>query len=136
MNYQLFEKTLVKPIKKTNLLLTFHKQANASLSSGIIYTLYNKNDEIIKIGYAKNRNEFLSCIYKKGYNLVDKRFGTEREYKLLSITLKEIGYISNPKQSKFDYSSELINHLSLLGWPIGYFSKSRKKKYSILKKCF
>ena len=136
MNYQLFEKTLVKPIKKTNLLLTFHKQAKACLSPGIIYTLYNKNHKIIKIGFAKTGNEFVSYIYKEGYNLVDKRFGTEREYKLLSITLKEIGYILNPKQSTFNYSRELINHLSLLGWPIGYFCKSRKKKYSILEQGF
>jgi len=130
MNYHLFEKTLLKPIIVSNILLTLHTQQRKRSKPGYLYTLCRKTDKTIKLGFTQNPKESQLYDNNMDYEILEIRSGTEREFKLLSMTLNEIGYKEDKQSSGYSYSKILIKHLALLGWPLGSLRKTLKKRYS------
>ena len=127
IEYEKLEKYLLEPIISTNASLELLIQNRKSKDMGLIYTYFRDHDRKIKLGYSSNINIINHLLGE--YKLVEKRFGSEREFKLLSITLNELGYIMNTKQFNYDFSPKLIKHLHLLGWPVGSLGRSFKKSY-------
>ena len=125
--YDEIEECLIQPIIDTNTSIELFIQNNALRNLGFIYTYFRDRDKKIKIGYSSNPN---IINYMLGdYKLIEKRHGSEREFKLLSITLKELGHTLNRNQFNYNFSSTLIKHLRLLGWPVGSLGRLYKKTY-------
>ena len=99
---------------------------------GIIYTLYSDEFNSLKVGFAENDNVLEKKLSSKAFILLDMKKGNKRELFLLITTLKELG-IKYSDNLYFKYSSSLIRHLSILGWPIGRsLYKQRKIKKELL----
>ncbi len=129
MNYKFFEKTLLKPIMENKILQTLKYQKKNRCNQGYIYTLSSKSNNRIKIGFTKSAKDYEELKSYYEYRLIGRREGTEREFKLLTLTLNEMGYKSNDNESNYLYSKDFIKHLALLGLPVGSFKQLKKKKY-------
>ena len=125
MNKFLYKKVLIQPVMKTIIGVKSYKK-NTNLI-GILYTLYSRERNEIRIGYIDKIEELEDYITKNDYEIIEQRLGNKRESKLLQVTLKEIGYKVSKKSGNYMYSQKLISHLNILGWPTGKY-KSKKKK--------
>ena len=102
------------------------------LKSGVIFTLYSDKYNLLEVGFVDNNEVLEKKILFKEFILVDKKKGTQRELNLLIDTLHEFG-IKYSGNLNFKYSTQLIRHLSILGWPIGkslYKQRRIKKELS------
>ena len=99
---------------------------------GIIYTLYSDKFNSLKVGFAKNNSVLKTKLSSEALILLDRKKGNKKELILLINTLKELG-IKYSDNLYFTYSSSLMRHLSILGWPVGRsFYKLRKIKKELL----
>ena len=132
MNYNFFERALIQPIIDVNTSLEVYAQNKTSSKLVLIYTFLRESDKSVKIGFTNNLcdSDIESSLGIKDYKLIGKRIGSKREYRLLLITLNELGYKYNINDLTYNYSSKLIKHLKLLGWPINSLNKSIKKIYA------
>ena len=128
MNYELFEKALARPLMISVTELSFNKNKNEDVGSGLLYTIFNKEKGIINIGftYEINRLEFNST------KIHFKRLGSIREEKIIKETLKELGHFPRTGNDTYNYSNNLIKHLRIMGWPVGPESSKKIKKQSRL----
>tara|TARA_B100001250_G_scaffold377023_1_gene365778 strand:+ start:383 stop:769 length:387 start_codon:yes stop_codon:yes gene_type:complete len=125
MNKFLYKKVLIQPVMKTIIGVKSYKK-NTNLI-GILYTLYSRERNEIRIGYIDKIEELEDYITKNDYEIIEQRLGNKRESKLLQVTLKEIGYKVSKNSGNYIYSQQLVSHLNILGWPTGKY-KSKKKK--------
>ena len=99
---------------------------------GVIYTLYSDEINSLKFGFAENDKVLEKKLSSKAFILLDMKKGNKKELFLLITTLKELG-IKYSENLYFKYSSSLMRHLSILGWPIGRsIYKQRKIKKELL----
>ena len=99
---------------------------------GIIYTLYSDEFNSLKVGFAENDKVLEKKLSNKKLILLDMKKGNKKDLLLLLTTLKELG-IKYSGNLYFKYSSSLMRHLSILGWPIGRsLYKQRKIKKELL----
>ena len=99
---------------------------------GIIYTLYSDEFNSLKVGFADNDKVLEEKLSSKAFILLDMKKGNKKELFLLINTLKELG-IKYSDNLYFKYSSSLMRHLSILGWPVGKsLYKQRKIKKGLL----
>ena len=99
---------------------------------GIIYTLYSDEFNSLKVGFAENDKILEKKLSSKALILLDMKKGNKKDLFLLITTLKELG-IKYSDNLYFKYSSSLMRHLSILGWPVGKsFYKQRKIKKELV----
>ena len=99
---------------------------------GIIYTLYSDKLNSIEVGYAESNKTIQNKLLQKDLILLDKKRGKEKDLNLLLKTLNELD-INFSDKLNFEYSNNLIRHLSTLGWPVGrslYKQRKIKKVFS------
>ena len=100
---------------------------------GIIYTLYSDEFNSIEVGFAQNNKTVQNKLLQSCSVLLDKRRGKKQDLNLLIKTLKELD-IKFSNKLNFKYSTNLIRHLSILGWPVGrslYKQRKIQKELSI-----
>ena len=98
----------------------------------IIYTLYSDEFNSLKVGFAENHKDLEKKLSSNELILLDMKKGNKKELFLVITTLKELG-IKYSENLYFKYSSSLMRHLSILGWPIGRsLYKQRKIKKELL----
>jgi len=84
------------------------------------FTAYREMDHTLCIGFAEELNrEQRQLLDDRGFVLFGEREGTQREHRLLLMTLEEIGFSSTYGAGYFTVSRQLLGHLRNLGWPIG-----------------
>ena len=112
---------------------TFNRGSSSDkLKDGMIYTIYCKEYNSLKVGFAENDKVLEKKLSSKAFILLDMKKGNKKELFLLITTLKELG-IKYSDNLYFKYSSSLMRHLSTLGWPIGRsLYKQRKIKKELL----
>ena len=99
---------------------------------GIIYTFYSDELNSLKVGFAENNKVLEEKLSSEALILLDMKKGNKKDLFLLITTLKELG-IKFSDNLYFKYSSSLMRHLSILGWPIGRsLYKQRKIKKELL----
>ena len=99
---------------------------------GIIYTLYSDQFNSLKIGFAENDKVLEKNLSSEAFILLDMKKGNKKDLFLLITTLKELG-IKYSDNFYFKYSSSLMRHLCILGWPVGRsLYKQRKIKKELL----
>ncbi len=99
---------------------------------GIIYTFFSDEFNSLKVGFAENEKVLEKKLSNKKLILLDMKKGNKKDLLLLLTTLKELG-IKYSGNLYFKYSSSLMRHLSILGWPIGRsLYKQRKIKKELV----
>ena len=99
---------------------------------GIIYTLYSDKYSSLKVGFAENDKVLEKKLSSESLILLEMRKGNKKDLFLLITTLKELG-IKYSDNFYFKYSSALMRHLSILGWPVGRsLYKQRKIKKELV----
>ncbi len=99
---------------------------------GIIYTLYSDELNSLKIGFAENDKVLKKILSREVLILLGLKKGNKKDLFLLITTLKELG-IKYSDNLYFKYSSSLMRHLTILGWPVGRsLYKQRKIKKELL----
>ncbi len=99
---------------------------------GIIYTLYSDKFDSLKVGFAENNKVLEKKLSSESLILLEMKKGNKKDLFLLITTLKELG-IKYSDNFYFKYSSSLMRHLSILGWPVGRsLYKHRKIKKELL----
>jgi len=118
---------------KTSISLNFNVNTSKDIfKDGIIYTLYSDESNSLKFGFAENDNVLEKNLSREALILLDMKKGNKKDLFLLITTLKELG-IKYSDNLHFKYSSSLMRHLSILGWPIGRsLYKQRKIKKELL----
>jgi len=99
---------------------------------GIIYTFYSDKFNSLKVGFAENDKVLEKKLSSETLILLEMKKGNKKDLSLLIATLKELG-IKYSDNFYFKYSSSLMRHLSILGWPVGRsLYKQRKIKKELL----
>ena len=115
---------------KTLISLRFNEDTSSiKLKDGLIYTLYSDEFNSLKIGFAENDKFLKEKLSSESLILLDMKKGNNKDLFLLVTTLKELG-IKYSDNLYFKYSSSLMRHLSILGWPVGrsLYKQRRIKK--------
>ena len=124
-----------KIIKGYKTLITSRFNVDTSIDKfkdGIIYTLYSDQFNSLKVGFAENDKVLEKKLSSEPLILLERGKGNKKDLFLLITTLKELG-IKYSDNFYFKYSSSLMRHLSILGWPIGRsLYKQRKIKKELL----
>ena len=124
-----------KIVKGYKTLISSNFNVNTSkdkFKDGIIYTLYSDESNSLKFGFAENDNVLEKNLSREALILLDMKKGNKKDLFLLITTLKELG-IKYSDNLHFKYSSSLMRHLTILGWPIGgSLYKQRKIKKELL----
>ena len=103
-----------------------------NFKDGIIYTLYSDEFNSLKVGFAENDEVLENKLSSEALILLDIKKGNKKDLFLLITTLKELG-IKYSDNFYFKYSSSLMKHLSILGWPVGRsLYKQRKIKKELV----
>ena len=124
-----------KIIKGYKTLISSRFNVDSSLDQfkyGIIYTLYSDQFNSLKVGFAENDEVLEKKLSSEALILLDMKKGNKKDLFLLITTLKELG-IKYSDNFYFKYSSSLMRHLSILGWPVG---RSLYKHRKIKKELF
>ena len=118
---------------KTLISSSFNVDTSADkFKDGIIYTLFSDEFNALKVGFAENDKVLEKKLSNEALVLLDMKKGNQKDLFLLITTLKELG-IKYSDNLFFKYSSSLMRHLSVLGWPIGRsLYKQRKIKKELL----
>ena len=118
---------------KTLISSSFNEDTSTEkFKDGIIYTFYSDEFNSLKVGFAENDKVLEEKSLNEPLILLDMKKGNKKDLFLLITTLKELG-IKYSDNLYFKYSSSLIRHLSILGWPIGRsLYKQRKIKKELL----
>tara|TARA_A100001011_G_scaffold95120_1_gene99979 strand:+ start:12 stop:431 length:420 start_codon:yes stop_codon:yes gene_type:complete len=130
-NKMVFKKDIYKDYRK--LISSSFNLAPQKSKFGIVYTLYSDRFNSIEVGFAENDKILKNKILNSNSILLDKKKGKEQDLNLLIKTLNELD-INFSSRLNFRYSSILIRHLSILGWPVGrslYKQRKIKKELSL-----
>mgnify|MGYP001440402715 CR=1 FL=1 len=118
---------------QTLISFTFNQDNSANnFKDGVIYTLYSDEFNSLIVGFAENDRTLENILSSEALILLDRKKGNKKELFLLVNTLKELG-IKYSGNLHYKYSSSLMRHLSILGWPVGRsLFKQRKIKKELL----
>ena len=118
---------------QTLISFTFNQDNSANnFKDGVIYTLYSDEFNSLIVGFAENDRTLENILSSEALILLDRKKGNKKELFLLVNTLKELG-IKYSGNLHYKYSSSLMRHLSILGWPVGRsLYKQRKIKKELL----
>ena len=106
--------------------------SKVKFKNGIIYTLYSDKFDSLKVGFAENESVLKNKLSSEKLILLERKEGNKKNLFLILKTLKELGF-KYSDNCYFKYSSSLMRHLYLLGWPIGRsLYKQRKIKKELL----
>ena len=124
-----------KIIKGYKTLISSRFNVDTSINKfkdGIIYTLYSDKFDSLKVGFAENDKVLEKKLSSEPLILLERGKGNKKDLFLLITTLKELG-IKYSDNFYFKYSSSLMKHLSILGWPVGRsLYKHRKIKKELV----
>tara|TARA_Y100001968_G_scaffold44728_1_gene34809 strand:- start:127 stop:513 length:387 start_codon:yes stop_codon:yes gene_type:complete len=127
MNNRKIKKSITKlSLGITNKVKEFSEKVN-ELEIGYLYTCFHEYENKVLIGFIKSIDADSKYYRESGYRVVEKRSGSKKESDLLKKTLIELGHEDQNSSGVYSYSKELINHLNILGWPIGEFKKYTKR---------
>ena len=123
----------IKKGSKTFILSTFNLDTSIDkFKDGIIYTLYSDKFNSLEIGFAQNDRVLEAKLSSEELILLERKKGAKKELILLIKTLNELG-IKSSDNLYFKYSSSLMRHLFILGWPVGRsLYKQRKIKKELV----
>ena len=108
-----------------------HKTLKNTIS-GILYTLYNIDDRGLKIGFTHDIRKVRAIDNDQKFSLIGHRNGSFKEFFILKLTLKELGY-NKESGGSYLFSNQLVKHLQTLNWPVGInnFNRNQRKKLKI-----
>ena len=86
--------------------------------SGIIYTLYSDKFNLLRVGFAENHKVLKAKLSCKEFILLDMKRGNKEKLNLIIKTLIELDCKVSDNLN-FDMTTNLLRHLSTLGWPVG-----------------
>ena len=120
-----------KIIKGHKILISSRFNVDSSIDKfkdGIIYTFYSDEFNSLKVGFVENDKVLEKKLSSESLILLEMKKGNKKDLFLLITTLKELD-IKYSGNLYFKYSSSLMRHLTILGWPVGRsLYKQRKIK--------
>ena len=125
MNYIKFDEAMVAPITEVIVGLSIYEQSKRQQAIGYIYTLYKKDNNMVKIGFLEANYKIELITENSDWIMIETRSGSKREEKLLKSTLIELGFHPGNRGDDYVYSRKLIKYLKTLGWPIGDLLKGK-----------
>ena len=126
MHIERVEKALQASVMDAVIALSERVQTLQENPEGRVYTAYRAIDECLTLGYSNNIDAVNKQLLDRDFVLLASRRGTRREYRLLLLTLKEIGIASSYSENCFNALPSTLNHLSYLDWPLGKLKQSSK----------
>ena len=127
---KIFHKSITQIADKASILK--FRILNNKEKLGSIYTIYSDEFNLIEVGFVESLEILNNKLLEKGFILLDKKEGTERELHLLKKTLAELGSKST-SQNYYKFTEITIRHLHTVGWPIGnsiYKPRRIKKEFA------
>jgi len=119
----LFEDALRAPVMDAVIAVTERYQYLEENRGARIYTAYREVDHVMHLGFAAALTDAVRQeLQQRGFELLAEREGTQREHRLLLLTLREIGFASAYSKDYYAASRQLVRHLRNLGWPLGTLS--------------
>lgn len=120
VSLEAMEQALVAPCMESVIAVTERYQYLEEHRQARVFTAYREMDHTLRIGFAEELNrEQRQLLDDRGFVLFGEREGTQREHRLLLMTLEEIGFSSTYGAGYYTASRQLLGHLRNLGWPIG-----------------
>ena len=120
VSLEVLEQALVAPCMESVIAVTERYQYLEEYRQARVFTAYRELDHTLSIGFAEELNgEQRQLLDDRGFVLFGEREGTQREHRLLLMTLQEIGFSSTYGAGYFTASRQLLGHLQNLGWPLG-----------------
>ena len=114
------EAALVAPSMESVIAVTERYQYLEIHRDAKVFTAYREVDHMLFIGFAQAlSSEQRADFEARGFVLFGEREGTQREHRLLLMTLEEIGISASYGPEYFVASRYLLRHLRNLGWPLG-----------------
>ena len=114
------EQALVAPCMESVIAVTERYQYLEEHRQARVFTAYRELDHTLCLGFAQDLNrQQRQLLNKRGFVLFGEREGTQREHRLLLMTVEEIGFSTTYGPGYFEASKSLLTHLRNLGWPIG-----------------
>ena len=126
MRLEQIEQALQAPVMDSVIALSERVQTLENNPQGRIYTAYRAIDQTLSLGYSDNIDAIGEQLRERDFVLLASRRGTRREQKLLLLTLTEIGIVCSYRENCFTASSNTVNHLMHLGWPLGNLKQVAK----------
>ncbi|MGC6483778.1 MAG: hypothetical protein ACON4T_09500 [Synechococcus sp.] len=118
------EQALVAPAMESVIAVTERYQYLEEHRDARVFTAYRALDHTLCIGFARNLNlQQRQSLDDRGFVVFGEREGTQREHRLLLMTLEEIGFRSSYGPDYFLASQQLVSQLRNLGWPLGQLSQ-------------
>ncbi|NDD45695.1 MAG: hypothetical protein EBZ24_09870 [Synechococcaceae bacterium WB9_4xB_025] len=117
------EEALRAPVMDAVIAVTERYQYLEENRGARVYTAYREVDHVLQVGFSLDFNSQLRAdLEGRGFTVLAEREGTQREHRLLLLTLGEIGFCATYSKDYFTASRGLIRHLRNLGWPLGSLS--------------
>ncbi len=80
--------------------------------NNIVYTLYKQSTSSLKIGFSNSDLLDKQIEEVPDYLLIEIRYGSNREEKIIKSTLLELGFHPETKEDDYKYSINLIKYLT------------------------
>ena len=120
VSFEAIEQALVAPSMESVIAVTERYQYLEEHREARVFTAYRELDHTLCIGFAQDLNrQQRQLLDDRGFVLFGEREGTQREHRLLLLTLEEIGFSCSYGPGYFTASKQLLTHLRNLGWPLG-----------------
>ena len=117
------EQALLAPCMESVIAVTERYQYLDEHQQARVFTAYRELDHTLCLGFTQDLNlQQRQLLDDRGFVLFGERVGTQREHRLLLMTVEEIGFNSTYGRGYFSASKSLLTHLRNLGWPIGDLS--------------
>lgn len=120
VSVEAIEQALVAPCMESVIAVTERYQYLEEHRQARVFTAYRELDHTLCIGFVQDLNcQQRQLLGDRGFVLFGEREGTQREHRLLLMTLEEIGFSMSYGPGYFKASKLLLRHLLHLGWPLG-----------------
>lgn len=120
LSLESIEQALVAPCMESVIAVTERYQYLEENRQARVFTAYRELDHTLCIGFAQDLNrQQRQLLNDRGFVLFGEREGTQREHRLLLMTIEEIGFAASYGPGYFPASKHLLSHLRNLGWPLG-----------------
>ena len=120
VSFEAIEQALVAPSMESVIAVTERYQYLEEHREARVFTAYRELDHTLCIGFAQDLNrQQRQLLDDRGFVFFGEREGTQREHRLLLLTLEEIGFSCSYGPGYFTASKQLLTHLRNLGWPLG-----------------
>ena len=114
------EQALLAPCMDAVIAVTERYQYLEHHRGARVFTAYREIDHVLHLGFHNDlTHQARKALQERGFQLMEAREGTQREHRLLLLTLKEIGFAHRYGEGFYQASRSLVRHLRNLGWPLG-----------------